>query len=200
MLGYCFTPYQRLWLYNSAPLVAFYDTLGIRRTYSRLIPPASSRGKRGYSDLEIVDAVIRAVTSSTGLRNYLEGKQNFSLLSLRQILRAHYKEKSATELYGQLGQLTQSYGEEAQEFLLRALELRQKILFTSLEENADVAYDEGLVNKMFTRSVYTGLRSDVIRSEMKIFLETTTVDDEALIQTLSALSLREEDRENKLKS
>ena len=27
-LGYCFTPYQRLWLYNGAPLVAFYDTLG----------------------------------------------------------------------------------------------------------------------------------------------------------------------------
>ena len=43
-LGYCFTPYQRLWLYNGAALVAFYDTLGIRRTYSRLKPPASSRG------------------------------------------------------------------------------------------------------------------------------------------------------------
>ena len=26
-LGYCFTPYQRIWLYNGAPLVAFYDTL-----------------------------------------------------------------------------------------------------------------------------------------------------------------------------
>ena len=37
-LGYCFTPYQRLWLYNGAPLVAFYDTLEIRRTYSRLKP------------------------------------------------------------------------------------------------------------------------------------------------------------------
>ena len=47
MLGYCFTPYQRLWLYNGAPLVAFYDTLGIRRPYSRLKPPASSRGGGG---------------------------------------------------------------------------------------------------------------------------------------------------------
>ena len=43
-LGYCFTPYQQLWLYNGAPLFAFYDTLGIRRTYSRLQSPASSRG------------------------------------------------------------------------------------------------------------------------------------------------------------
>ena len=38
-LGYCFTPYQRQWLYNGAPLVAFYDTLEIRRTYSRLKTP-----------------------------------------------------------------------------------------------------------------------------------------------------------------
>ena len=49
-LGYCFTPYQRLWLYNGAPLVAFYDTLGIRRTYSRLKPPASSRGKDKWEE------------------------------------------------------------------------------------------------------------------------------------------------------
>ena len=32
---------------HTAPLVAFYDTLGIRRTYSRLKPPASSRGTPG---------------------------------------------------------------------------------------------------------------------------------------------------------
>ena len=37
-LGYYFTPYRRLWLYNGAPLVAFYDTLGIRRMFSRLKP------------------------------------------------------------------------------------------------------------------------------------------------------------------
>ena len=43
-LGYCFTPYLRLWLYNVAPLVAFYDTLVIRRMYSQLKPPASARG------------------------------------------------------------------------------------------------------------------------------------------------------------
>ena len=44
-LVYCLTPHQRLWLYNGATLVAFYDTLGIRRIYSRLKPPASSRGQ-----------------------------------------------------------------------------------------------------------------------------------------------------------
>ena len=47
-LGYFLTPCQRLWLYNGAPLVAFYDTRGIRRTFSRLKPPASSRGRSAF--------------------------------------------------------------------------------------------------------------------------------------------------------
>ena len=32
------------WFRHTAPCVIFYDTLGIRRTYSRLKPPAPSRG------------------------------------------------------------------------------------------------------------------------------------------------------------
>ena len=48
---------QRLWLYNGAPLVAFYDTLGIRRTYSRLKPPASWRGQNAY-ELTKVDCRV----------------------------------------------------------------------------------------------------------------------------------------------
>ena len=48
MVWLFFPQYQRLWLYNGAPLVASYDTLGIRRTYSRLKPPASSRGRTGH--------------------------------------------------------------------------------------------------------------------------------------------------------
>ena len=63
MLGYCFTPYQRLWLYNGAPLVAFYDTLGIRRTYSRLKPPASSRG---------IELEIKDTTESNTSASYLD--------------------------------------------------------------------------------------------------------------------------------
>ena len=66
-LGYCFSPYQRLWLYNGALLVAFYDTLGIRRTYSRPKPPASSRGElytctpyNGYNKFDWLTLVLRS--------------------------------------------------------------------------------------------------------------------------------------------
>ena len=51
-LGHCSTPYQRLWRYNGAPLVAFYDTLGIRKTYSRLKP----RRPHGGADMRVIGA------------------------------------------------------------------------------------------------------------------------------------------------
>ena len=59
-LAYCFTPYQRIWLYNGAPLVAFYDTLGIRRTYSRLKPHGVLTGElvtKGKCDARLVSLV-----------------------------------------------------------------------------------------------------------------------------------------------
>ena len=62
-LGNCFTPYQRLWLYNGAPLVAFYDTLGIRRTYSRLKPPACSRGGGGQRKKTSKLTLVRSESS-----------------------------------------------------------------------------------------------------------------------------------------
>lgn len=81
-----------------------------------------------------------------------------------------------------MGQLAQSPTEVAQEYLLRSLELRQKILFTSLEKNTDVVYEEVLWNKLFKRSFQTGLRSDVIQTDIKAALEGPGVDDEDLIQ------------------
>ena len=52
---------------NGAPLVAFYDTLGIRRTYSRLKPPASSRGSnRKRADANVSrSAEVAAATSAS---------------------------------------------------------------------------------------------------------------------------------------
>lgn len=97
-----------------------------------------------------------------------------------------------------MGQLAQSPTEDAQEYLLRSLELRQKILFTSLEKDTDVVYEESLVNKLFKRGYQTGLRSDLIRTDIKAALEGPGVDDEDLIQTLSVISLREEERSNKI--
>jgi hypothetical protein len=154
--------------------------------------------RKGYSDIEIVDGVVRAVPLGSGLRNYLEGRPALKLSSLRKILRAQYREKSATELYNLLGQLAQGSAEDAQEFLLRALEIRQKILFASQEEEAEVTYEEKLVNKMFNRAMYTGLRNEVIRAELKPLLDATTIDEEEIIQRLCTVASKEDERAAKI--
>ena len=61
--------------------------------------------KPGNKETEIVEAVIRAVSLSLKLRSYLEMIQDLSLSRLRQIMKAHFKQKSATELYQELSVL-----------------------------------------------------------------------------------------------
>lgn len=91
------------------------------------------------------------------LRSYLEGKSDLKLPTLKRILRCHYQEKSATELYKQLSSEGQGMKEMPQNFLIRAPDLRQKILFASQESESGLRYDPVLVQNMFFHSVMTGL-------------------------------------------
>ena len=49
--------------------------------------------EKGYSDMEIVEAVIKAMKPGMQLRSYLETVRDLTLPRLRQILMSHYKEK-----------------------------------------------------------------------------------------------------------
>ena len=53
--------------------------------------------QKGYSDREIVDAVIKSIQTGTKLRGYLEGRDALKLPTLQAIIRAFYKEKSPTD-------------------------------------------------------------------------------------------------------
>ena len=102
--------------------------------------------KRGYSENEIVDAVIRAISlhSSLKLRSYVETLKDLSLPKFRKILRVHYREKSASELYQTLATIFQDPKETPQQFLLRSLDLRNKVGFASKESDCEVQYDESV--------------------------------------------------------
>lgn len=74
-----------------------------RLTFSSLARQIENGLSKDYPESEIVDAVIRAIVPGLQLRSYLEGKSDLSLPTLRRILRSHYQERSATELYKQIG-------------------------------------------------------------------------------------------------
>lgn len=77
-------------------------------SFSSLEHQIESGLRKGYPEMEIMEAVIHAVNPNLKLRSYLEGKTDLTLATLRQILRAHYAE-NATVLYQQLTKAVQGY-------------------------------------------------------------------------------------------
>ena len=168
-------------------------------TFVSLIRQIETGVQKGFSELEIVDGVIKCIAPGLQLRDYLEGRCSLDLKSLRWILRSHFQEKSATELYNELGQASQGGSEDPTEFLLRLLSLKQKIQFVSKEAGSEIIYDSKLIDSMFKRTLYTGLREDSIRREIQPLLEREmfVVRDEDLIQKLSVIVAKERERQQK---
>ena len=130
----------------------------------------------------------------------MEGKPDLTLAKVRRILYSHYQEKAAAELYHQLSSAAQGLKETAQDFLIRLLDLRQKVHFASKEADSGLQYDPALVHGMFLHSLLTGFQSDNIKVEMKPFLQNSTLSDEELFEKLNASVNSETERQQKLGS
>ena len=134
------------------------------------------------------------------IRGYLEGKRHLTLANLRKIFRSHYQEKEVTEMYQLLSSRGQEGGETPKDFLVRLLDLKQKVLFASQEAHSDFKYDLKLVQCMFLHWLPTGLRNDSIKLELKPCLQNTHVTDEGLFEKLIGAVGNEMERQQKLDS
>ena len=123
-----------------------------RLSFSSLVQQIENDLKNDYTEDEIKEAVIKAINPALSLRSYLEGKADLTLAKLRRIMRSHYQEKTATELYHQLSSTVQQPKEKPEEFLIRLLDLKQKVLFASQESDSELKYDPTLVHGMFVHS------------------------------------------------
>ena len=137
-----------------------------------------------------MEVVIRSITPGMRLGSYLESMDGLTLATLREILQAHFREGNATEMYHDLSSASQGAAESAHDFLVRALDLRQKILKASKMEST-VKYDPELVQNMFLQTLYTGLQNDNIRAELKHLLFDPQTSDETFFQQLKLAEGRE---------
>lgn len=169
------------------------DKLG----YQALMSQVEIGLEKGYADKEIITAVIRAVQPGIQLRSYLESLTGLNLQKLRKILRFHFKEKNATELYQSLTNMSQQPNEDAQAFLLRALTIRQKILFASKESDSGITYDSHLVQSLFLHALETGLKDETIRAKLRPLMAKADVRDEELIEATYLAVAAETERNNK---
>lgn len=109
---------------------------------------------QGYVESEIVDGVIPAITPGLVLGSYLETYKDLTLDRLKRILRNNYGVKNTPELYQTLASLA---------FLMKALDLRQQILFASSDESDDTYLQNDSEHiRPFLRSVETGLQDESI--------------------------------------
>ena len=155
---------------------------------------------KGYSERDVVEGVIQAISPALHLKSYLESKKCLSLEELRKILQSHYCEKTPTEAYQELSNIVQEKNESALNFLMRCLKLREQIIVSSQEQNAAIKFDENHVQSVSVHSVETGLIDDTIRNRMRPFLQSKKVPDETLIREINLAMSIENERVNKFTS
>lgn len=98
------------------------------------------------------------------------------------------------ELYKQLTSEVQGSKETPQNFLIKAMDLRQKIFFASQEANSSLKYDPALVQSLFMHTVLTGLQNDNIKSDVQPYLLQTNTSDELLLEKLNIACANEKER------
>lgn len=169
-----------------------------RLSFVSLIRQIDAGLEKAYKEREIIDGVIRAISPSLKLRSYLETMKELTLLKLKQMLQAHYKQKSGTELYQELTTMCQSPKETPQDFLIRALDIRQQVLFASQAESGAVKYEPSLVHPLFLHAIETGLQDEAVRNKLRPFLRKTEVTDEELMEQINVVVSEECERRGKL--
>ncbi|XP_078582892.1 uncharacterized protein LOC144865785 [Branchiostoma floridae x Branchiostoma japonicum] len=167
-------------------------------SFKSLTYQVNSGLKQGYTEEEVVDAVIRAIPAESALRSYLEGKE-MDLETVEQVVKAQCPQCTATDLYRKLSMGKQANEESPQNFLMRMMDLRDRVIEANEEE--DELYSAGLVQAMFLRAVLTGLSDDAIRLEIQPHLDrkcgTTDVE---LLEKVGRAVIDKQEREEKKRS
>ncbi len=146
---------------------------------------------------EIFDAVIRAMTRDLKLRSYLESRTAMSWSELKDILLTHYGQRDPTDLYHSLSTAIQDPKETPQAFLMRALDLRQRLMVASEATDKGLKYTGDLIQGMFLKFLKTGLRDDQLLAKLEPSLKLG-VNVEILMKEMNEISTRENERKNKL--
>ena len=123
---------------------------------------------------------------------------DLSLTRLRQIMKAHFKQKSGTELYQELSVSRQETNESPHDFLVRAMNLKQQVIFVSNASDSPIKYEPSLVQALFLHVLETGLQDEAVRAKLRPLLEKAAVTDEQLMEKINQIMSAEMERQNKM--
>ena len=166
-------------------------------SYSSLCYQISQGEIQGYSINEIYGGVIRAIEAGNPFRDVLELEAGeFTKADFMKSLRAHFKERDPNLTLNDLRGAKQDHKETAHKFCCRCVAMKKRCLKTARAES--MSLDEDNVNKTFFRTLYTGLRQNNIRNELRHILTEGTIQDADLLVTVALAESNEEERLKKM--
>ena len=115
---------------------------------------------------------------------------------MSKTLRSHFGEPNVTTLFNELGNAKQIPTETAQEFAVRMISLRQKVLLVSNEDKC--GYSTSLIHKRFLHAILVGFRNGKVFS--KPLLKNTIVSDEDILGSLDFATADELEHISKFKN
>ena len=89
---------------------------------------------KGYTEREVISGILNAISPASGLSGYLNTVKDLGLVQFKSILHTWLNGKSSSELYQNLSVMYQLPNDTPQEFLVRALECREKQLSCAVKK------------------------------------------------------------------
>ena len=162
-------------------------------TYVSLMHQIKQPTLTGYTDQEVINAMISSMVPGLTLGTVLETTPNLTLDRLTQFLEAHSEQKNAHDLCNTMTNKLQFSEESVYTFVMRCLEVRLNILLVS-EKSCDLSYSPGFINKLFLRTIERGVSNPSVVQEIKPLLRSENVCDEALLAAIIKASASEKER------
>ena len=130
------------------------------------------------------------------LRGYLEGVPNLTMETLLKKLRLHFRVKDAANAFRVMERTVQGESEKADTFCQKMFRLRQDVV--SLSKLEGDPYTEDYIQSRFQHALYTGLRDQSVRQQLKLVLTSGSVDDDDLLEEINDITMADVEHKEKL--
>ena len=144
--------------------------------------------KKNYPDHVICAAIIKAISPGKNIRSYLESMPELSLKDVMEFLKSHFQEKDSSQYFTDLQNATQESDESMNEFVVRLMCLRQKILSLSKQEGC-----------LYDKNMFIGIRNENVRTELRERCAGDfSIKDDKLLKHVAEVMANENERKLKL--
>ena len=154
----------------------------------------------GYESAQICAAVVKCISPSNYLRQFFESRPSLDLDVLLGVLKSQFREGDSGSVFSELCTLVQEPGDDANKYVLKLLCLKQKVLDLAVEEKS-TSFTEEMVRTQLFRTMYSGLRNNNIRVELREKcggLKVETMSDEDLLAMVMEVTINETTRNQML--